>query len=120
MLRTRVQIVLLVLAAAILAPGRHVLADAPPDISLTVAHINDVYEIDTVEGGKSGGLSRVATVLSRLRANGPVITTLGGDYLSPSAIGTARVDGEALGGRQIVDVLDAIGLQWATLGNHEF
>jgi 5'-nucleotidase len=46
--------------------------------------------------------------------------TLGGDYLSPSPIGTARVDGQPLAGRQMVDVLNAAGLQWATLGNHEF
>jgi 5'-nucleotidase len=46
--------------------------------------------------------------------------TLGGDYLSPSAIGTALVDGQALGGRQMVDVLNHVGLDWAVLGNHEF
>lgn len=46
--------------------------------------------------------------------------TLGGDYLSPSAIGTAVVDGQPLAGRQMVDVLNAVGLDWATFGNHEF
>jgi 5'-nucleotidase len=61
-------------------------------------HINDVYEIQPVEGGKSGGLARVATLVERIRKEHPsVITTLGGDYLSPSAIGTANVDGEPLG-----------------------
>jgi 5'-nucleotidase / UDP-sugar diphosphatase len=45
---------------------------------------------------------------------------LAGDYLSPSAIGTAVVDGQPLGGRQMVDVLNALGLDWATFGNHEF
>ena len=95
-------------------------AQALPAAVLTVAHINDVYEIDTVEGGASGGLSRVATVVGRLRSAGPLMVTLGGDFLSPSAIGGARVDGEALAGRQMVDVLDAAGVQWATLGNHEF
>ena len=48
------------------------------------------------------------------------MTTLGGDYLSPSAIGTAKVDGEPLAGRQMVDVLNAVGVDWATFGNHEF
>ncbi len=46
--------------------------------------------------------------------------TLAGDYVSPSALGTARVNGETLAGKQMVDVLNATGLQWATLGNHEF
>ncbi len=46
--------------------------------------------------------------------------TLGGDYLSPSAIGTAIVDGQPLAGRQMVDVLNHVGVDWAVLGNHEF
>jgi 5'-nucleotidase len=49
-----------------------------------------------------------------------VLTTLGGDYLSPSALGTAIVDGQPLAGRQMVDVLNATGVDWATFGNHEF
>lgn len=89
--------------------------------AVTFVHLNDVYEIDSVAGGSVGGLSRVATVLDRLRAGGGVvIPTLGGDFLSPSAIGTARIDGEPIAGRQMVDVLNAIGLSLATIGNHEF
>lgn len=88
---------------------------------VTIAHFNDVYEIGAVEGGKSGGLARVATVLTQLRrSSAPLLVTLGGDYVSPSALGTARVNGESLAGKQMVDVLNATGLQWATLGNHEF
>jgi 5'-nucleotidase len=90
-------------------------------VTLTIVHINDVYEIRPVEGGKSGGLSRVATVIERLKASpGPVITTLGGDFLSPTVLGTAKVDGQPLAGRQMVDVLNAVGIDWATFGNHEF
>jgi 5'-nucleotidase / UDP-sugar diphosphatase len=90
--------------------------------TLRIIHLNDVYEILPVEGGKSGGLARVATVFQqyRLRSDAPVITTLGGDYLSPSALGTAKVDGQPLAGRQMVDVLNAAHLDWATFGNHEF
>jgi len=88
---------------------------------LTIIHLNDVYEILPVEGGRSGGLARVATVVGYSHKAGmPVLTTLGGDYLSPSALGTARVDGKPLAGRQMVDVLNAMGLDWATFGNHEF
>ena len=90
-------------------------------VTVTFAHFNDVYEIDAVENGASGGMARLATALDRLRrTNAPVVTTLGGDYLSPSALGTAVVAGEPLAGRQMVDLLNAVGLQWATLGNHEF
>jgi 5'-nucleotidase len=88
---------------------------------VTILHFNDVYEIEPVEGGHFGGLSRVATVLKELkRTHAPVFSVLAGDYLSPSAIGTAVVDGQPLGGRQMVDVLNAMGLDWATFGNHEF
>jgi len=88
---------------------------------VTILQINDVYEITPVEGGRSGGLARVATLRQRLMAEGaPVITVLAGDYLSPSALGTARVDGQRLAGRQMVAVLNAMGLDVAALGNHEF
>src|SRR5690606_31026488 len=90
-------------------------------VTVTLVHLNDVYEILPIEGGKVGGLARVATVIQRLRkANPALLTTLGGDYLSPSALGTARVDGQPLAGRQMVDVLNATGVDWATFGNHEF
>ncbi len=93
----------------------------PAPTALTIVHFNDVYEIGPVEGGRVGGLARVATVVNELRrTQSPVITTLGGDYLSPSALATARVDGEPLAGRQMVDVLNALGLDYATFGNHEF
>ncbi len=94
--------------------------DVPP-AAVTIVHLNDIYEILPVEGGRSGGPARVATVIDRLKAASPaVLTTLGGDYLSPSALGTARIDGQPLAGRQMLDVLNVMGLDWATFGNHEF
>ncbi len=108
-------LILPLLAAFSVACGQ----SAPP--ALTIVHFNDVYEIGPVEGGRVGGMARVATVINDLRrTNAPVITTLGGDYLSPSALATARIDGEPIAGRQMVDVLNAVGLDYATLGNHEF
>lgn len=96
-------------------------ADAQSPLTVTILHINDVYEIDAIEGGRYGGLARVATVLQGLkRSRPPVLMTHGGDYLSPSAIGTAVIDGQPLAGRQMVDVLNGVGLDWAVLGNHEF
>ena len=113
--------VLLALLLA-LAPGRSTAAEqTTPPVELTLVHANDVYEIQPVEGGRYGGPARMATVAADLkRAGGPVLVTLGGDYLSPSALGTARVDGQPLAGRQMVEVLGALGLDWTTLGNHEF
>jgi 5'-nucleotidase len=89
--------------------------------AIHLLHFNDVYEITPVEGGRSGGLARVATLRRALRDSFPaLITTLGGDFVSPSALGTARVGGQRLNGRQMVSVLNAVGLDIAVLGNHEF
>jgi 5'-nucleotidase len=107
-----------VLAVGAIACDR---ADAQSSAAITILHINDVYEIDAIEGGRVGGLSRTATVLRGLeRTRPPVLMTLGGDYLSPAAIASAIVDGQPLAGRQMVDVLNRVGLDWAVLGNHEF
>lgn len=90
-------------------------------IRATILHINDVYEITAVEGGLSGGPARVATIRNWLLAEGaPVITVMGGDFFSPSAMGTARVEGRRLAGQQMVAVLNAAGLDLAVFGNHEF
>jgi 5'-nucleotidase len=91
------------------------------DATVTILHFNDVYEITPVEAGRAGGLARVATFRARLKAEHPgLLTVLAGDFLSPSALGTAKVNGERLAGKQMVAVLNIVGLDWATLGNHEF
>lgn len=90
-------------------------------VEVTLLHFNDVYEIGPIDAGEVGGLARVATLRKRLAAENPLtLTVLAGDFLSPSAIGTAVVDGERLAGRQMVAVLNAVGLDLATFGNHEF
>jgi 5'-nucleotidase / UDP-sugar diphosphatase len=115
--------IVFVLACALVALALPLPVDAqrtarkasPAPVTVTVVHLNDIYEILPVEGGKSGGLARVATVIQRLKATrSPVLTTLAGDYLSPSALG------QPMAGRQMVDVLNATGVDWATFGNHEF
>ncbi len=83
--------------------------------------LNDVYEIAPLEGGKSGGLARVATIINQLKAKNPyTYTILSGDFISPSALGTSEYEGKRINGRQMVDVLNAIGLDFVTFGNHEF
>lgn len=116
------RLILLLLAACAPPPVQAPAAlAADGEVRLTILHINDVYEITPVEGGRSGGLARVATLRERLLAQHPnLLFTLGGDFFSPSALGTAVVDGERLGGRQMVAVLNAAGLDVAVFGNHEF
>jgi 5'-nucleotidase len=94
---------------------------ADPVVKITLLHLNDVYEIAPVSGGTQGGLARVATLRKQLRQQNPhTFTILAGDLLSPSALGTAPVDGEPLAGKHMVAVMNAVGLDYSTFGNHEF
>lgn len=96
-------------------------AMAEGTIEATILQINDVYEIEPVQGGKWGGVARVATLRKRLLQENPnTITVIAGDFYSPSALGTAKVDGQRLDGAQMVAALNALGLDYATFGNHEF
>jgi 5'-nucleotidase/UDP-sugar diphosphatase len=80
---------------------------------VTLLQINDVYSTIPVNG--AGGLARVATLKQRMSANGhPVLMLLAGDFLSPS------VASSVFKGEQMVATLNAAGLDYATLGNHEF
>ena len=86
---------------------------------ITFLQINDVYEMTPVGG--QGGVARLATLKKELlSANPNTFTVLSGDLFSPSALGTAKVDGERLAGKQMVAAMNAFGLDFATLGNHEF
>ncbi|MEL6535173.1 MAG: bifunctional metallophosphatase/5'-nucleotidase [Bacteroidota bacterium] len=85
-----------------------------------ILQLNDVYEITPLEGGKVGGLARVASLKHELEAEAPVITILAGDFLSPSLTGTLRYQGEKIAGKQMVETLNALGLDYVTFGNHEF
>ncbi|HEY9811696.1 MAG TPA: bifunctional metallophosphatase/5'-nucleotidase [Halomicronema sp.] len=107
--------IILILAIFLIKP-----ATAEPT-NITILQFNDVYEITPVSGGKVGGLARVATLRKQLLEQNPnTYTILAGDFFSPSALGTAKIDGKALAGKQMVAVLNALGLNYATFGNHEF
>jgi 5'-nucleotidase len=112
--------------AALLAAGCATTPPPAPVLNeivprLTIVQLNDVYEITPMSGGHWGGPARVATLLRDLERDNPnTIAVLAGDFLSPSALGTAVVDGNGLDGRQMVEVLNAMGLDYVTIGNHEF
>jgi 2',3'-cyclic-nucleotide 2'-phosphodiesterase (5'-nucleotidase family) len=88
--------------------------------TLCLLQLNDVYEIAPLQGGRSGGLARIATVIDEHRQRYPTTVFVAGDFLSPSLMGTAVVDGERLSGRQMVDLFNRIGVDIVTFGNHEF
>ena len=62
-----------------------------------------------------GGLARVATLARELRGQTPhTLFALAGDTLSPSLLSTLRQ------GAQMIEGWNAVGLDVATFGNHEF
>ncbi|MFK5971040.1 MAG: bifunctional metallophosphatase/5'-nucleotidase [Candidatus Marithrix sp.] len=90
-------------------------------VHVTILQTNDVYEIMAVSNGTQGGLARLATIKEQLLAKNPnTYTILSGDLFSPSALGTANIDGKPLAGKQMVDLMNLAGLDYATFGNHEF
>jgi len=90
-------------------------------IELTLLQLNDVYEIEPLPGSDQGGLARVAWLRQELlRENPNTFVLFAGDMYSPSAIGSIKIDGTRLRGKQMVDVMIQLGLDYATFGNHEF
>ncbi|MBK6621294.1 MAG: bifunctional metallophosphatase/5'-nucleotidase [Saprospirales bacterium] len=90
-------------------------------IEVVFLHINDVYEIGPLEGGKTGGMARVAAYYKQLKSKNPhTFFVHGGDFLSPSLMGTLKWNDERIRGRQMVEVMNASGVQLVTFGNHEF
>ena len=86
-----------------------------------IVQMNDVYEVGTLEDGKRGGLARVATVVNELRAKNPnTYLVIAGDFLNPSFLGTLKYEGKSIKGRQMIDVFNAMKLDYAIFGNHEF
>jgi 5'-nucleotidase len=71
--------------------------------------------LEPVDDARRGGMARLATQVKRLRAAHPhVVFAHAGDMLSPSPMSTV------LRGAQMIAVLNALGLDVATFGNHEF
>lgn len=87
-----------------------------------ILQINDVYKIEGLEGGASGGLARVRTLRQHLESDGtPVLVLHAGDALWPSVMS------KYLEARPMVDVLNLLDGDAAasdrnfivTFGNHE-
>lgn len=90
-------------------------------VKVTLLQINDVYEISPLDFGRVGGLARVATLRKSLLKDNPnTYTVLAGDFISPSAIATLQYGDQRMAGLQMVQVLNATGIDLVTFGNHEF
>jgi len=90
-------------------------------VNVTLLQINDVYEIAALEGGAVGGMARVETVYKKLLKENPnTYILMAGDFLNPSLLGTLKLNGERIQGRQMVEVMNALPVKLAAFGNHEF
>lgn len=85
------------------------------NVRITILHVNDVYQFAPVDGGTRGGLARLLTLKKQALAENPnTIFTLGGDTVSPS------VETRTYKGAQMIDAWNAVGIDYAVFGNHEF
>jgi 5'-nucleotidase len=90
-------------------------SQSAPPVHITLLQLNDVYQIAPVDGGKRGGLARVAALVKTIKAENPnTFLVLGGDTLSPS------LASNMFQGAQMIAVWNSLGLDVAVLGNHEF
>jgi 2',3'-cyclic-nucleotide 2'-phosphodiesterase (5'-nucleotidase family) len=90
-------------------------------IDFTFLQLNDVYEIAPIQGGEFGGMARVETLHKELLSENPnTMLFLAGDFLNPSLLGTIKVDGERIRGKQMVEVMNAMNFDLVAFGNHEF
>lgn len=88
---------------------------ADSTVRVTILHVNDVYQFTPVDNGARGGLARLLTLKKEaLQENPNTIFTLGGDTISPS------VETRTYKGAQMIDAWNAVGIDYAVFGNHEF
>lgn len=103
-------------------PAKKITAKTGDDkIDITFVQINDMYEIAPLDGGKSGGMARVATIKKeQLNSNPNTLLVIAGDFLSPSVYNSLKFEGNRIRGRQMVDAMNSAGVDLAVFGNHEF
>jgi len=109
----KVTLTLFILFAAIISSS----AQQKPDctVRVTLLQVNDVYQFAPVDGGKRGGLARVLTLKKQVEKESPnTLFLLSGDTISPS------VESITYKGAQMIDAWNILGLDYSTIGNHEF
>ena len=111
-----------------MAPGLFILLAACATVPKAPVHfkilqLNDVYKIEGLEGGQSGGLARVRQLRRYLESDGtPVIVLHAGDLLYPSVMS------KYLDAKPMIDVMNLLDGDpnkvdhnlIVTFGNHEF
>ncbi len=123
-LLSRVFAGLCLLAAACITPQIKVSHAAEGGKAVILA-INDVYLINGIDDGDTGGMARVRALRAKIAKAAPEhLFLLAGDFLSPSLLGRLYQ------GRQMLDLLNSMDgdfrpgtldpRMFVTFGNHEF
>lgn len=98
-------------------------AAEPAERRVTFLTVNDIYRIDGVAEGKSGGLARLRTLRTWIERDAPdAILLHAGDFLSPSLVG------KVFKGEQMIDAMNNLhgypktfdARMFVAFGNHEF
>ena len=90
-------------------------------IDIVFVQVNDVYEIAPLGGGKVGGIARVASLKKQEKEkNKNTFLFMGGDFVSPSIYNSLKYEGKSIRGKQMVEALNAAGMDFVVFGNHEF
>lgn len=84
-------------------------------IRVTLLQVNDVYRFTPTDRGTRGGFGRLLTLRKRIMTEEPnTLFLMSGDTISPS------VESLTYQGQQMIDAWNAVGLDYAVFGNHEF
>ncbi len=90
-------------------------------IDIRFVQLNDVYEIAPLDNGKVGGMARVATIKKENKLkNKNTFLVLAGDFVSPSVYNSLKYEGNRIRGKQMVEAMNAAGMDLVCFGNHEF
>ncbi len=90
-------------------------------IEVNFIQVNDVYEIAPLSGGREGGMARVATLKKQYQQKNPnSFLVMAGDFVSPSVYNSLTHEGKAIRGKQMIEAMNAAGMDFAVFGNHEF
>jgi len=114
-------LILLIVTASSCRTARTGAAKDDNKLTAVFVQVNDVYEIAPLEGGKVGGMARVATLKKQyLQKNPNTFLVMAGDFVSPSVYNSLSYKNERIRGKQMIESMNAAGMDFAIFGNHEF
>eukprot|EP01120_Amphizonella_sp_Union-15-10_P013848 TRINITY_DN6532_c0_g1_i1.p1 TRINITY_DN6532_c0_g1~~TRINITY_DN6532_c0_g1_i1.p1 ORF type:complete len:504 (-),score=98.41 TRINITY_DN6532_c0_g1_i1:161-1672(-) len=80
---------------------------------LSILHFNDAYHLESKDKDPCGGCARFKTAIDKYKDEKPLLLC-SGDLFNPSLMSTV------FKGKQMVPVLNALGVHYGVLGNHDF